>query len=174
MKSFWTAFLWKTCDRHIPIHSNSKMKIRIYTNEDKIFILQSDYLLSPIFLNFVKSSWLLWYTLFMTTSSSSFSYLNFHAVHSSTGWMLLIKQIDYNLLPSWLFLLLFYSEAAIGEVLSRYTNADLKISLYVCIHIKTVPWKFRVLIPQNSRVISRKGCEMYMYKYTEKIEYVKK
>ena len=73
--------------------------------------------LATIFLYFVKSTWLLWYTLFMTTSSSSFSYLNFQAVHSSTGWMLLIKQIDYNLLPSWLFLLLFYSEAATGEVI---------------------------------------------------------
>ena len=72
--------------------------------------------LATIFLNFVKSTWLLWYTLFMTTLSSLFSYLNFRAVHSSAGWMLLIKEIDYNLLPSWLFLLLFYSEEATGEV----------------------------------------------------------
>ena len=36
---------------------------------------------------------------------------------------------------------------------SRYTNADLKISLYVCVHIKRIPWKFRILNPQESRVI---------------------
>ena len=35
----------------------------------------------------------------------------------------------------------------------RYTNADLKISLYVSVHIKTIPWKFRILNPKNSRVI---------------------
>ena len=34
-----------------------------------------------------------------------------------------------------------------------YTNADLKISLYVCVHIKKLPWKFRILNPKNSRVI---------------------
>ena len=32
-------------------------------------------------------------------------------------------------------------------------GADLKISLYVCIHVKTIPWKFRILNPKNSRVI---------------------
>ena len=36
--------------------------------------------------------------------------------------------------------------------LERYTNADLKISLYAWLHIKTVPWKFRNLKPKNSRV----------------------
>ena len=35
----------------------------------------------------------------------------------------------------------------------RYTNADLKISLYVCVHIKTIPWKFHILNPKNSWVI---------------------
>ena len=34
-----------------------------------------------------------------------------------------------------------------------YTNADLKISLYACVHIKTIPWKFFILKPKNSRVI---------------------
>ena len=36
---------------------------------------------------------------------------------------------------------------------SRYTNVDLKISLYFSIHIKTIPWKFDILIPKNYRVI---------------------
>ena len=37
--------------------------------------------------------------------------------------------------------------------IGRYTNADLKISLLVCFHIKTILWKFRILNPRNSRVI---------------------
>ena len=36
---------------------------------------------------------------------------------------------------------------------SRYTNADLKISLYVCVHIDAIPWKIHILKPENSRVI---------------------
>ena len=35
----------------------------------------------------------------------------------------------------------------------RYTNADLKISFYVCVYIKTILWKFCILYPENSRVI---------------------
>ena len=35
----------------------------------------------------------------------------------------------------------------------RYTNADLKISLYVCVHKKKIPWKFCILNSKNSRVI---------------------
>ena len=35
----------------------------------------------------------------------------------------------------------------------RYTNADLKISLYVCVHLKTRTWKFRILNPKNFWVI---------------------
>ena len=37
--------------------------------------------------------------------------------------------------------------------LKRYTNTDLKISLYIWVHIKTIPWKFRFLNPNNSRII---------------------
>ena len=35
----------------------------------------------------------------------------------------------------------------------RYTNADLKISLYVCVHVKAIPWKFCILNPKSSQVI---------------------
>ena len=35
----------------------------------------------------------------------------------------------------------------------RYTNADLKISLYVRVHIILIPRKFCILNPENSRVI---------------------
>ena len=40
-----------------------------------------------------------------------------------------------------------------NEMTQRYTNADLKISLYVRVHIKLIPWKFRLLNPENSEVI---------------------
>ena len=35
----------------------------------------------------------------------------------------------------------------------RYTNADLKISLNVCFHVKLIPWEFRILDPRNSGII---------------------
>ena len=35
----------------------------------------------------------------------------------------------------------------------KWNNADLKISLYVCIDIKVLPWKFRIFNPKNSRAI---------------------
>ena len=35
----------------------------------------------------------------------------------------------------------------------RYTNADFKISLYVCFYIKVMPEKFHVLDPRNPPVI---------------------
>ena len=44
---------------------------------------------------------------------------------------------------------------SIGFILnfSSYTNADLKISLYVCIRVKIIPWKFRILNAKNARII---------------------
>ena len=36
---------------------------------------------------------------------------------------------------------------------SNYNNADLKISINVCFHIKTTPWNFRIVYPKNSPVI---------------------
>ena len=35
----------------------------------------------------------------------------------------------------------------------RYINSDLKISLYVRVHIKRIPWKFHILSLKNFRVI---------------------
>ena len=35
----------------------------------------------------------------------------------------------------------------------RYTDADLKISVHVCIHIKAVPFIFCIYNPKNFRVI---------------------
>ena len=34
-----------------------------------------------------------------------------------------------------------------------YTNADLKIPQYVCVHIKTIPCKVHIPTPKNSRDI---------------------
>ena len=39
------------------------------------------------------------------------------------------------------------------EIPVRDTNADLKISLYVYVHVKIITWKFRILNPKNSNVI---------------------
>ena len=41
----------------------------------------------------------------------------------------------------------------------RCTNANLKISVYVCVHIKKILWKFRILNPKNSQVIAREVCK---------------
>ena len=38
-------------------------------------------------------------------------------------------------------------------ILCAVTIADLKISVFVLIHIKIIPWKLRVLSPKNSRDI---------------------
>ena len=45
-----------------------------------------------------------------------------------------------------------------------YPNADLKIFLYVCVHIKIIPRKFR--IPESYAFSS--------YTHTQTVEYVKK
>ena len=56
----------------------------------------------------------------------------------------------------------------------RYTNADLKISLYVRVHIKYYPENFAFLILGVFELYSRKICEIFVYKHTETTEYVKK
>ena len=48
--------------------------------------------------------------------------------------------------------LAFGSLTVLSQVKKTYANADLKISLYVCVYLKTVPWKCRILDPENSRV----------------------
>ena len=40
-----------------------------------------------------------------------------------------------------------------GMWLKMYTSVNLKIFLYVYVNIKGIPWKFRILILKNSRVI---------------------
>ena len=55
----------------------------------------------------------------------------------------------------------------------RYTNADLKISLYDCIYIKIIPWRFRILNPksfpviysQNLRNVSLQAYRNHMIRY---------
>ena len=66
-----------------------------------------------------------------------------------------------------------------GDIFGRYTIADLKISLYVCVHTKIKPSKIRILNPKNSQVgilelYTRKVCGMFVYEDTETTEYVKK
>ena len=40
-----------------------------------------------------------------------------------------------------------------------YTNADLKISLYVCAHIKQCPESFAILIPRIFELFAREVCK---------------
>ena len=47
----------------------------------------------------------------------------------------------------------------------------MKVSLYVLIHIKILPWEFRIL--RIVELYTRKFCVMFVYKHTETIEYVK-
>ena len=53
----------------------------------------------------------------------------------------------------------------------RYSNADLNPALYVRVRIKILPRNvaFSIII----ELFTRKGFEMFVYKYTETIEYVK-
>ena len=38
----------------------------------------------------------------------------------------------------------------------KYSNVDSKVSsVYVCAHIKTMPWKFSILNPKSCQVICR-------------------
>ena len=46
-------------------------------------------------------------------------------------------------------------------------------SLYVRVHIKITPWKFRILNSSHSRVTYPKVCTMFVYKHTETKRYVK-
>ena len=39
------------------------------------------------------------------------------------------------------------------QSIKRYTKSDLKISLDVCVYVKTISWKFHFLNPRKSRVI---------------------
>ena len=54
-----------------------------------------------------------------------------------------------------------------------YTNADFKISLYVR-YLKTIPWKFANLILRVFELFTCRVCEMFVYKHTEIMEYIKK
>ena len=47
----------------------------------------------------------------------------------------------------------YWKPGIFEKLAERYTNADLKISLYVCVYIKTIPWKFCNFNPKNSWVI---------------------
>ena len=40
-----------------------------------------------------------------------------------------------------------------SNIYLRYTNADLKIYLYVQVHVRLLSWKICILNPADSRVI---------------------
>ena len=55
----------------------------------------------------------------------------------------------------------------------RYTNADLKICQYLCLHIKIVSWRFHIKAPLLFEICAREICEKFVYKDSEAIEPVK-
>ena len=55
-----------------------------------------------------------------------------------------------------------------------YTNADLKLSLYVRVPKKQYSENFVFLTLRIIELSTRKVCEMFIYKHTETIEYNKK
>ena len=81
-------------------------------------------------------------------------------------------KVFINRFFSWVISALFrachYFSGTIFFIKNRYsvlhyifenTNADLKISLYVLVHIKTIPWKFSILNPRISRVLYRQSLQ---------------
>ena len=54
-----------------------------------------------------------------------------------------------------------------------YANADLKISLYVRVHIKIIPENSAFLISEILELYTRKVCKIFVEKHTETIEYDK-
>ena len=76
------------------------------------------------------------------------------SVTSSSFWIfIMIFLFCVRLLLYVLFLNWKFTVAVSQRNPQRYTSTDLNISLYVWLHIKTIPWKFRILKPKNSRVI---------------------
>ena len=62
------------------------------------------------------------------------------------------KNFEFNILSKGLYTRKTRNYKCLHITL-RYSNPDFKISLYVCVHIKTTSWKFHILHPQNSQVI---------------------
>ena len=103
---------------------------------------------------------------FTTIFYNIFHLLFFFSFHFSIVWFYLFNLIfnlrlrlvcTFNFLPKFIPQTILLREIITPwwnlSVTLRYINADLKISLYVCVHIKTIPCKFRILNPKNSRVI---------------------
>ena len=65
--------------------------------------------------------------------------------------------MDLNQMWIWFVVTSLVTSLALVSVFciafKRYSDADLRISLYVCVHKKTIPWTFCIPNPNNSRVI---------------------
>ena len=59
-------------------------------------------------------------------------------------------------------------------LLERCTNADLKTSSYVRFHTIIIPKTFVFIILRIFILFTSKVCEMFAYKHTKTIEYIKK
>ena len=81
-------------------------------------------------------------TLFSTVNRLNVELENISEWFKANKLSLNIKKTNYNL---------FRENSTKDDLLLKLP--DLKISLYACLDIKTVTWKFRSLEPKNSRVI---------------------
>ena len=78
--------------------------------------------------------------------------LNFYIVYSKENFFL-----EFFFLETLVFIRKNKSDVSHLKVhWCRFEN----LSIYVCVYIKTIPWKFRILNPKNSRVIfAREVCK---------------
>ena len=53
-------------------------------------------------------------------------------------------------------------QVSVTNGISRYTNADVKISLHVWIHLRIIPWKFYILNLNKSRVIYPQSSRFFL------------
>ena len=69
---------------------------------------------------------------------------------------------------------LFNNEHKLAVIVEdfRYTDADTKISLCLCPHIKIICRRFRILTAFTFRDIRTRIYEMFIYKHTETVEYL--
>ena len=120
----------------------------------------------PLIMLFKKFYWYFYLKLIATgTECEKMTYCHYKNVSTCTGSF--TKKITNEFIK-------MSSTFAFMCVDYRYTNADLKMSLYVLIHMEILLWKFVFLIPRILKLYTRKVFVIFVYKHTETVEYIKK
>ena len=55
----------------------------------------------------------------------------------------------------------------------RYSDADLEVSQYLCLHMKIICLRFVIRTPLPLEICGLEICEKFVYKHSETKEYVK-